>query len=88
MDHETQALLTVNLMKKQLAMTTRVVVNALADGSISPMEAMMLTTQGLQLAGTLMAVLQGMSIEQASAVLHVLEHGEFVLAPAAHREHQ
>lgn len=75
------AVLTVNLMKKTLATTVRAVVSALQDGQISAMEGLMLGVQGMQLASTILTILQGMTPEQARGVLAVLEHGDFVVTP-------
>ena len=81
MAYET-GLVVVNDMKQQLAGMARNVVHALADERLSAIEIFSLATRALLLGQTLTGLVQSKDRQTAKEILHVLEHGQFVLPPA------
>ena len=76
-----QALAIVNMMHEQLADLARAIVTALNDGTVAPWEGMQLGMQGMTLASSVMALVQGLDTATRDDVLYVLEHSERVLPP-------
>jgi|SoiMethySBSTD1v2_1073268.scaffolds.fasta_scaffold908117_2 hypothetical protein len=66
----------VNQIRVQMAGFARTIVTDLADNKLSTMEGIQLGMQGMTLASSIAAILQGADADTRQKMLHVLEHGE------------
>jgi hypothetical protein len=66
----------VNQIRVQMAGFARTIVTDLADHKLSTMEGIQLGMQGMTLASSIAAILQGADADTRQKILHVLEHGE------------
>ena len=73
-----EAVLTVNMIQKQLSNFARVVVGMLKDGKISGTEGMMIALYATNMGGAVVRLIES-SPEQRADILYVLEHGEWKL---------
>lgn len=73
------ALMTVNKMQDHMAEMARAIVNAMKDGRVSPLEGITLGFKGMNLASTVVAIMQGSSKNQLDKILYVLEHMDIIV---------
>jgi len=66
----------VNQIRVQMAGFARTIVTDLADNKLSTMEGIQLGMQGMTLASSIAAIIQGADADARQKILHVLEHGE------------
>jgi hypothetical protein len=66
----------VNQIRVQMAGFARTIVTDLADNKLSTMEGIQLGMQGMTLASSIAAIIQGADADTRQQILHVLEHGE------------
>jgi hypothetical protein len=81
MPHEV-ALSLVNDIKMKLAQLAQAVANTLHDGKVTPMEGMLLSMQGMQVATAVIMALQGRDKIIVEDILYLLEHGVLVVDDA------
>jgi hypothetical protein len=66
----------VNQIRIQMAGFARTIVTDFADNKLSTMEGIQLGMQGMTLASSIAAIIQGADAETRQKILRVLEHGE------------
>ena len=74
------ALMTVNILQTNLAGLARAIADMLKDGKVTPWEGMALSMRAMNLASSVMMLLQGMTPESRADLLYVLEHAQWMVS--------